>query len=393
MLKDIIKNLPENPGVYLFKHQNEVVYIGKAGNLKRRVKSYFSSKEKRVLKIREKIEDIDFIKTDTVIEALIKEAELIKKYKPILNIKENDDRSFLYVVTTKDVYPRVLLLRGKDVEKEKIRKIFGPFVYALEIREALKIIRKIFPYSTHTEKEVERGVFCFYYQINLCPGNCGKRIDKKEYLKNIRKIELFFEGGKKRIISLLEKEMEKESKLLNFEKADELKRKVNALKFIQDTALIKKKKEEKQNDFRIEGYDISHISGRFTVGAMVVFKNNVPDKKEYRLFKVRTIENQNDTGAIKEILKRRFKNNWDLPNLILIDGGKGQVSAVKEVLNEEGIFIPVIGIAKGKDRKKEEVIGEIPSNVKKEVLLRVQEEAHRFAISYHRKLRKKEFLK
>jgi len=393
MLEEIIKKIPESPGVYLFKYQDSVVYVGKAGNLKRRVKSYFSTKEKRALEIREKIEDIDFIKTDTVIEALIKEAELIKKYRPILNIKENDDRSFLYVVITKDSYPRVLLLRGKDVKKEKVRKIFGPFVYASEIREALRIIRKIFAYSTHTEKETEKGVFCFYYQINLCPGNCGKKIDKKEYLKNIKKIELFFEGGKKRIISLLEKEMEKESKLLNFEVADELKRKINALKFIQDTALIKKKKEENQNNFRIEGYDISNISGSLSVGSMAVFKNNVPEKKEYRLFKIRTIENQNDTGAIKEILKRRFKNNWDLPSLILVDGGKGQVSAVKEVLNEEGIFVSVIGIAKGKDRKKEEVIGKIPSGVKKEVLLMLQAEAHRFAINYHRKLRKKEFLK
>lgn len=390
-MKEQIKDIPETPGVYLFKKKGNVVYIGKAGNLRRRAQSYFSSKEERAVKIAENVEKIEVIETDTIIEALIKEAELIKRYRPKLNIKENDDRSFLYVVVTKDEYPRVLLVRERELKKENVKKAYGPFVFASEIREALKIIRKIFPYSTHKKNEIGKGKFCFYYQINLCPGNCGKKIDKKEYLKNIKKIEYFFEGKRKRIISILEKEMKKESELLNFEKAKEIKRKIDALKFIQDTALIKKK--EKETDFRIEGYDISHTSGSLSVGAMVVFEKGLPKKEDYRLFKIKTIIEQDDTGMIKEVLKRRFKNNWSLPDLILIDGGKGQVSAVKEILSEEGLVISTIGIAKGKDRKKEEVFGKIPKETSKETLLRVQGEAHRFAINYHRKLRGKDFLK
>ena len=390
-MKEKIKNLPDTPGVYLFKKKGEVIYIGKAGNLKRRVKSYFNSKEERAVKIAENIEKIEVIETDTVIEALIKEAELIKKYRPKFNIKENDDRSFLYVVITKDEYPRILLIRERELKNENVKKAYGPFVFASEIREALKIIRKIFSYSTHKKSEIGKGKFCFYYQLNLCPGNCGKEIDKKEYLKNIKKIEYFFEGKRKRIISILEKEMEKESQLLNFEKAGEIKRKINALKFIQDTVLLKKR--EKEADFRIEGYDISNTSGNLSVGAMVVFEKGLPKKEDYRLFKIKTIIEQDDTGMIKEVLRRRLKNDWPLPDLILIDGGKGQVSAVKEVLSEEGLVVSVIGIAKGKDRKKEEVIGKITKKIKKETLLEVQREAHRFAINYHRKLRGKDFLK
>lgn len=390
-MKEKIKNIPESPGVYLFKKGEEVLYVGKAGNLRKRVKSYFASKEERDKKIIESVEDVEIVKTDTVIEALIKEAELIKKYRPRFNIKENDDRSFLYVVVTKDEYPRILLARAREIKKEGIKKIYGPFVFASEIREALKIIRKIFPYSTHKKEEIEKGKFCFYYQINLCPGNCGKKIDKKEYLKNIKKIEYFFEGKKKKIISDFEKEMKKESSSLNFEKAEEIKRKINALKFIQDTALIKERK--KQAKIRIEGYDISNTSGSLSVGAMVVFEGEAPQKKDYRLFKIQSVTKQDDTAMIKEVLRRRFKNDWPLPYLVLVDGGKGQVSAVKEILSEEGLSIPVVGIAKGKDRKKEEVVGKIPKEVNKKILLNVQKEAHRFAISYHRRLRDKEFLK
>jgi excinuclease ABC subunit C len=390
-MKEKIKNIPEISGVYLFKKKGEIIYVGKASNLRRRVKSYFVSKEERAIKIAKSTEEVEVIGTDTVIEALIKEAELIKKYRPKFNIKENDNRSFLYVITTKDEYPRVLLCRERELKKENVKKSYGPFVFASEIREALKIIRKIFPYSTHKKEEIERGVFCFYHQLNLCPGNCGKKIDRKEYLKNIKKIEYFFEGRKKRIIFLLEKEMEKESKLLNFEKAEEIRKKVNALKFIQDTALIKRR--GKKESFRIEGYDISNTSGNLSVGAMVVFEKGLPKKEDYRLFKIRNIIKQDDTGMVKEMLRRRFKNDWSLPNLIIIDGGKGQVSSVKEVLDEEGLVISIIGIAKGKDRKKEEIIGKIPKETSKETLLRVQREAHRFAINYHRKLREKDFLK
>ncbi len=387
-LKEKVKNFPEVAGVYLFKSQKgDVLYIGKAGNLKKRVQSYFSSRDRKVKSILDNAKEIDFIETQTVIEALLKEAELIKEHKPPYNIRENDDRSFLYVVVTKDNYPRVLTVRGKDLQKEKTRSIFGPFVFASEIREAMKIIRKIFPYSTHSEKEMNKGSFCFYYQIGLCPGNCGKEIDRKEYLKNIKNIELFFKGEKKRIISSLKREMKRESDNLNFEKAKEIKRKIDALTFIQDTAVIQKRRKK---GIRIEGYDISHTSGDLSVGAMVVFSGEVPQKEDYRLFKIKGDNKIDDTGMLREVLERRLKHSWKMPNLIVVDGGEGQVSAVKRALKKKDI--PVVGIAKGEDRKGERIIGSVPKNVSKETLLQVQREAHRFSINYHRKLRDKKFL-
>ncbi len=392
-VRETIKKLPSSPGVYLFMNEEgEVIYVGKAGNIKRRVASYFSSKEKRAVAIAEKIKKINFEETETVIEALIREADLIKKHRPDLNIKDNDDRSFLYVLITKENYPRVLLVRGKDLDNEEGRSIFGPFVFASEIKEALKIIRKIFPYSTHTEKEIKKGKSCFYHQIGLCPGTCSGKIDKKEYLKNIKNIESFFSGKKKKIISSLKKEMEKESEKLNFEKAEEIKRKIKALSFIQETALLKKRTKQTKGP-RIEGYDVSNISGEHAVGAMVVFSGDVPEKKEYRLFKIKNEGKKDDTQMIAEIIERRFNNDWSIPELILVDGGKGQVSAAKKVLEKKELSVPVVGIAKGEKRRGELLIGDLPAHIKKETLLSVQKESHRFAITYHRKIRKKDFLK
>ncbi len=389
MKKKDTDKLPDKTGVYVFISKEGVLYVGKAVGIKKRVRSYFASKDEKALRVVKEAEKVDYIITDTVIEALIKEAEFIKKYRPPYNIKENDDRSFLYLVITSDEYPRVLLKRGKELEnikKKEVRSTFGPFVYASEIRSALKIVRKIFPYSTHNKTEISKGKLCFYSQIGLCPGVCGGKIEKSKYLDNIKNIEKFFKGKKKQMIKDLEREMKKAAKEERYEEAEEIKRKINALKFIVDT-VIAKKKENPSKNIRIEGYDISNISGIFPVGAMVVFENNIPEKKEYRLFKVKK-EGPDDVGMIKEVIERRFNNNWQLPDVMLVDGGVGQVNAVKRVLAKRKLDIIVIGIAKGKDRKKEEVIGTIPKSTNKETLLKVQSEAHRFAIRYHRKLRK-----
>lgn len=391
-IERIVKKIPASSGVYIFKNkEGDIIYIGKATNLNRRVKSYFVGKDIKSRKIKEEVTDIDYEITETNIEALIREADLIKKYKPSYNIKENDDRSFLYVGITKDEYPIIEIIRGKDLKKEKNRSVFGPFVYSSEIRSALKIIRRIFPYSTHKKERINTGRPCFYYQINICPGTCVGEISKSEYLENIKNIELFFKGGKKKIITKLKKEMKEASKELKFEKAKELKRKIDALTYIQETALIGKKRNDSDNYIRIEGYDISNISGNFSVGSMVVFKGNIPYKKDYRLFKIRSVIGPNDTEMIKEVIERRFNNDWIIPHLIIVDGGVGQVNTVKNVLSEKGLNIPVIGIAKGKDRKKEELVGD-KTEINKETLLKVQGEAHRFAINYHKKLRNNNFL-
>ncbi len=369
------------------KKKNKVFYVGKAGSIVRRIKSYFNSSETKIVKLINEIDKISYIKTETVIEALILEAKLIKDLKPPYNVKDKDDKSFLYLAITKDEFPRVLLVRGKDINKTEYKKIFGPFVYSTSIYQALRIIRRIFPFSIHHPKKKFKKA-CFDYQIGLCPGTCINKANKKEYLRNIKNIEKFFAGKKKSIIKSLEKQMNVLSKKFCFEEAKKIKQQINALHHIQDTSLISSKDNfTHQEKERWEGYDISNISGFFAAGSMVVFENGKPKKQEYRKFKIRTVQQSNDTAMLKEVMRRRLQNSWTLPSLILVDGGKGQVNAVKSVLNDFGLKINVLGVAKGAKRKKDEFIGDIPKNADKQSLLHLRDEAHRFAIKYHKKLR------
>ncbi len=388
-----LKKIPQSPGVYLFHNKKgEVIYIGKAANLKKRVTSYFLEKvSPKVKRIKEETSEVNFKVTETIIEALILEADLIKKHRPVYNIKEKDDRSFLFVVITKEEYERVLLLRGKDIEgrERDFKEIFGPFIFSSSIREALRVIRKIFPYNSHPENKIGKMKRpCLEAQIGLCPGTCVEKIDKREYRRDIRNIKLLFKGKKKQILRDLKKEMEKKSQSLKFEEAEKLKRQIKALSHIYDTHLIGYHKGEGEK--RIEGYDISNIFGKWAVGSMVVFQGYMPIKGDYKRFKIKEVEGIDDLAMIREVLKRRLSHkDWPLPDLILIDGGKGQVKAAKEIIKEK---VPVVGIAKGKDRKKDEFIGEIPQGVEKKNLIKVRDEAHRFALSYHRKLRNKDTL-
>jgi len=420
--------LPDSPGVYLFKDEKGgVLYVGKAGNLRRRVSSYFARPhDARIQKLVSGIKKIDYERTDTALEALILEAELIKKYKPPFNVREKDDKSFLYVEITREKFPRVLLARGKEVKSHESGVIsrYGPFTSASNIREALRILRRIFPWSTHAyasdpknpnlTRIIRRGssghsdVFvdwgresrrrpCFDYELGLCPGTCVGAISRPGYMKNIKNLSLFFAGKKWRILKNLEKEMAAASKNLEFEKAAKLRRQLFALQHIRDIALISEEpfldsKFYILNSLRIEGYDISNISGTSAVGSMVVFRGSEPDKNEYRKFRIRTITQSDDVGMLREVLARRFKNDWPLPDLILVDGGKAQVNAARRVAEGFGLRIPVVGIAKGAARKKNDFVGKIPAGVDKKTLISVRNEAHRFAISYHKKLRGRGFL-
>ena len=435
------KNLPESPGVYIYKDaKGKLLYIGKAANLKRRVSSYFHlrplaspqqgediivgennpervplrrddeglpstiprrllvSHDTRIEKLVSEIKKIEYKKTDSALEALILEAELIKKFQPPYNIREKDDKSFLYVEITKEPFPRLLLVRGKALQSYELRsrKIFGPFISASNIREALRILRKIFSWNTHSPEALKKIASrpCFDYEIGLCPGACVGAVSRQEYKKTIRKLALFFKGKKRQIVRETEKEMNIASKQLDFEKAEKLKRELFALRHIQDVALINEERvtpksyKLKAISYRIEGYDISNISGTFAVGAMAVFENGEPKKSEYRKFKIRSLKESNDVGMLKEVLERRLTHTeWRLPNLMLIDGGKGQVNIVEQVLKEHGTNIPVVGIAKGPERKRNDVYGNIPDWTDEKTLIKVRDEAHRFAISYHRALR------
>ena len=424
------KKLPDTPGVYLMKDAaGRVLYVGKAGNLRRRVSSYFERPhDVRIEALVAKIKKIDYEKMDTALEALIREAELIKTLTPPFNVREKDDKSFLYIEITKEKFPRVLLVRGKDGAGQGKR--YGPFVSASNVREALKILRKIFPWSTHDPERI--GKFsrpCFDCEIGLCPGTCVGAISREEYLKNIGRLQLFLEGRKKRLLRSLTKEMNAEGRKLEFEKAERLRRQIFALQHIRDTALIAdsevlapagrdtKKNVTGERGYRIEGYDVSDISGTSAVGSMVVFEDGEPNKNEYRKFKIRSIFKPNDVGMLTEILERRFKHfsggrvrvdrtsgaqkgsgnasaqsGWRLPDLILIDGGIAQANAARRVLLRTGLRIPIVGIVKGPERKRNDVIGAVPKGVQKATLIRVRDEAHRFAIGYHKALRRVAFL-
>jgi excinuclease ABC subunit C len=385
--QDLYKNIPPSPGVYIMKNaRGEILYIGKAANLYRRVSSYFlRPHDARIEKLVSEIKKISFQETDSALEALVLEAKLIKQEQPPYNIREKDDKSFLFIEITKEDFPRVLLVRGKNPHQGKR---FGPFVSSSDAREALHILRKIFPWSTHLPDQIGKQKRpCFDYQIGLCPGTCIGVITKKDYAENIKNLLLFLSGKKKNLLKNLEKKMHQASEMLAFERAKKYRGQIFALNHIQDSLLIKKdeyREENVQNDFRIEGYDISNISGTDAVGSLVVFSNTMPRKSEYKKFIIKTIQGQNDTAMLREVLLRRFKNNWPLPNLIFVDGGKPQVSAVLRALDESGLAIPVVGIAKGPTRKKVEFIGAIPQGILEETLIHVRDEAHRFAISFHR---------
>ncbi len=403
--KKLWKKMPETPGVYLMRDARGVLlYIGKAANLRRRVQSYFTRPhDARISKLVTLIRKIDHKKTETALEALIVEAALIKKFQPPYNVQEKDDTSFLYVVFTKEKFPRLILTRGKEVRKSR-GDIFGPFIQGGSVREALRMLRRIFPWSIHPSAELRAGKWkrpCFEYELGLCPGTCVGAADPKEYAANIRHLKQLFQGKRKAILRELERAMKEAAKREEFEKAAVYRKQLFALKHVQDIALIK------DSEFalpgvpikalRIEGYDVSNISGTSATGSMVVFRGDQPAKDEYRLFKIHSLDTPNDVGMLREILTRRFKNHWPLPDLILIDGGKGQVNAARAAMKDAGLAIPIVGLAKGPTRKRTDVIGpstgsgqgRLPKGVSLRTLVRVRDEAHRFARSFHIRLRSK----
>lgn len=418
------KKLPNAPGVYFFLGLNKkVLYVGKATSLKDRVKSYFSrdivrSRGPLIEDLIEKTKEIDYKKTDSVLEALILEANLIKKHQPIYNTREKSDKSFNYVVITKEDFPRVIFVRGRELEQKKflpkdIKYIFGPFPQSGVLKEAIKIIRRLFPFRDKCKPK--SGKPCFNRQIGLCPGVCSGEASKTEYARTITNIKLFFEGKKKALIKKLEKEMKMYAKAQKFEKAGNIKKTIFALNHIQDIALIKNllsnpqgptlagmiRLEQGRQDsaqgstsddgFRVEGYDVAHISGTSMVGVMTVVEDGEVNKSEYRKFIIRDVNGTNDTLALKEMLARRLKHNeWRLPNFIVVDGGVAQKNAANSILKEHGIYIPIVSVVKDERHRAREILGDktLRSKYENEILL-ANSEAHRFAISAHRRRRQK----
>jgi len=406
-------DLPFDPGVYIFKKGDEILYIGKATSLKDRVRSYFSSdliatRGPLIVDMVYQADKIDYTKTDSVLEALILESSLIKKYQPRYNTKEKDDKSYNYVLITKEDFPRVLIERGKNIDfsnkklstsNVQFYNCFGPFTNGSQLREALKIVRKIFPFLDN--KYESNAGYKFYKEIGLVP-EIGNSEAKKDYKKTIKNIILFFEGKKTSIIKNLEKEMKVLAKKHDFEKAGKIRNQIFALNHIQDIALIKNENNfDFQNEsesflrqFRIEAYDVAHISGTANVGVMVVVQNGVADKAEYRKFNIKESK-QNDIAALKEILERRFTHEeWKFPDLIVLDGGIAQKNITQKVLNSLGLKIDIVAVTKDERHRPKMISGksDIVSKYEREIL-HANGEAHRFAIKFHREKRNKNLIK
>ncbi len=408
--------LPDTPGVYFFKKGSEVLYVGKATSLRSRVRSYFShdlhsTRGPLIVGMIEKADTIDFQETDSVLEALILEANLIKKHRPDANTMEKDDKSWNYVVITKEKWPRILTIRGKElfhmvdkgtaeIDGTKIAHSFGPFPHGLQLREAMKIIRRIFPYRDQkcVPKEDQKnqiGKPCFMRQIGLCPGVCSGEISNDEYKERVKHIRLFFEGKKKALVKSLEKQMKTQAKNREFEKATQTRGEIFALNHIHDVSLIKDESKKRPTaNVRIEAYDIAHTSGVSTVGVMTVVEDGEAKKSDYRMFKMRGAHKGSDTDALKELLRRRFTHpEWQFPNLIVIDGGAAQKNAAEKILEEIFSATPapaIVSVVKDNRHKADHFLGDdtLIETHKKEIVL-ANSEAHRFALKYHRNLRGK----
>lgn len=393
-------NLPDCPGVYFFRDDTgKILYIGKATSLKDRVRSYFNPDliETRGLRLVSMVtiaHTVTYQETGSVLEALLLESKFIKEHTPIYNAKEKDDKSFTCVVITKEAFPRVLSMRIRDYEKKFTSKdalaVYGPFASLTQLREAMKIIRKLFPYRDKCEFGQTKP--CFNAQIHLCPGVCVGAVTEEEYKKNITNIRKLFGGKKTEIKKSLEKDMAEYAKKQQFEKAAKVRNTLFALDHIKDISLIKEDEvlSFKDKDFRIEGYDAAHISGTSRVGVMVVLEGKEKAKDEYRKFKLE--ENVNDDyEGLRQILKRRFTHKeWRFPDLIVIDGGLVHKQTAEKVLAELGLLIPCVSVVKDERHKPKDILGDkVHVDYHKKEILLANAEAHRFAIGYHKTLRDK----
>lgn len=435
-LKVKIALLPKSPGVYFHKDKSgEIIYVGKAANLNNRVRQYFQKSRLRDPKtdvLVSEIVDTDWIVVDSEAEALFLEAELVRRYQPKYNILLRDDKSVSYVrINTKANAPSVTLTRRP---LDDGAEYFGPFLSAGPVRKSLKYLRKVFPYSTHLTLP-NRG--CLQTHIGLCPGPETPNYNRVAYSQDLKKLILYLRGDKKTLTNQLEKEMHKQASIQHFEQAAKLRNQLKALKSLQvqiifsDRENLDLSKDHALHEItqllglkkpprRIEGYDISHMSGTDTVASMVVFTNGASDKPNYRKFKMR-LPGNDDFAHMNEAIKRRLSQKnikaWDKPDLFLIDGGKGQLSAAIEARDELGFTIPMIGLAK---KHEEIVVHKTKSNViinNKQLtslkgyrtdesddfvrlslpdtaniiklLQRIRDESHRFAVSYHSVLKQK----
>ena len=420
--KEAIDKLPKTAGVYAFKKGREILYIGKAANIRERVRQHKELLSKAL--------QLGYLKTDSEIEALILEANLIKKYQPKSNVVWRDDKNYFYVGITKEDYPQVFITHQIKSLNTKYKilntKFVGPFVDGGALKQTLKILRKVFPYRSC---RVLPKRPCLWYHLGRCPAPCLTKSKisleipltrlKKDCQRNAKNIMKIFKRGKTKTLGDLKKEMKIAAKNQNFELAAKIRDQISALEKVMSHARIfepfqispienwspiqkelKKILKTKKGITRIEAYDISNIQGEVATGAMVTFINGHPDKNFYRKFKINIAGKPDDVAMLKEVLSRRLKHpEWPYPDLMLIDGGKPQLNvAVKSKFqNTKSKNIKIIAIAKQKNelfiegQKKSILLKSLPREIFN-LILQLRDEAHRFAQSYHHKLRKKVLL-
>lgn len=430
-----LKQLPSSAGVYFHKNKaGEIIYIGKAANLRNRVRQYFHKSrvfDPKTDALVAEIADIDWTEVDNELDALFLEAELVRRYLPPYNILLRDDKSLVFVrISYKDAHPTVTLTRNPLDDKAEY---FGPYFSALTVKKALRYLRKIFPFSTH--KTLPKRV-CLEYHLGLCPGLEENKTSLGDYRKNLRRLSLILKGQSGSLIKELEKEMKQTSKDLQFERSAKLRNQILHLKGLKKQIIFGDREVQdiskdqglselqqilglKKPIKRLEGFDISHMQGSDTVSSMVVFKAGVPDRTEYRKFKLK-IPGNDDFAHMAETLARRLKEQnvkkWGSADLLLIDGGKGQLSAAINARDDAGHKTPAIGLAK---RQETLIVHTSRSNVTintkavqglggyinskgdymelhlpltshaVKLLQRVRDESHRFAVSYHSLLKTK----
>jgi excinuclease ABC subunit C len=401
--------LPDCPGVYLFKQGRRVLYVGKATILRDRVRSYFdddliATRGPRIVDMVTKATSVAHEPTPTVLEALVREAALIRHYHPPANAEGKDDKTFLYACITDEEIPRVLAIRGSNLDfkskrtadGQKLKALYGPFPSGHQLREGLRLIRRIFPFfdtpkpitakSKHQAAKIE-----FNRQIGQYPRevDLAAQAGKKAYRKSIRNVALFLSGRTKELRVKLNKEMRAAANDERFEEAAEARRQLFALDHIQDVSLIKDENLVRpERAGRIEAYDTAHLAGTNAIGVMVVVEDGVPIKKEYRTFNIRGVQKNDDIASLRELLKRRFGHlEWAFPNLIVIDGGRTQKRAAESALAELGIQIPVAAVVKDERHRPREILGARKAGIAESDAVLANAEAHRFSLSRHRRAR------
>ena len=410
-----LDSVPNIPGVYLMKDRDGVIiYVGKAISLKKRLASYFYGTETspKNLSLLSDIHDFEFIPVASEAEALILENALIKKYQPRYNVNLKDDKSYPFVKITRDRFPSIRVVR----EIQDGRSIyFGPFTNVDLIKRVIKFIRRYYPVrNCRYNLEKKKVHLCTQYYIGRCAGPCEGKIADSEYNKLVRGIISFFEGNYEKFKKELKKQLAEAIKSLEFEKADEIKKRLFMLEEMGRRFPLRDEKELfsygesnvlinlkeilhlKRIPYHIEGYDVSNIQGDSATASKVSFKGGVTDKGNYRKYRIKFVEGIDDCRMLEEVLTRRFdteEERKEIPDLILVDGGRAQLNTAMKTLKRMNIDVPVISLAKREEEVyiagKKEPLRLKNDSPELHLLQAVRDEAHRFAISYHRKLRRK----